>query len=207
MLSPSDSEPAGPDGPYVVGGPVGPYGTLSPSDFEPAGLVGPYVAGGPIGPCGTLPPSDSVDVGPVGPEGTLSSSDLAVPAGIPFQVGLVGPDGTLSPTDIAGILSPVDLADLITVGVADVTVVGAAPLVVTHVFTDPELVTDEVETVHESPVDYGDDYDDSDCKDIRNAFVTEEWVACYNVDASDGYCGFFPDVGEIQSPISNYSNH
>ena len=66
------------------------------------------------------------------PEGTLSSSDLAVPAGIPFQVGLVGPDGTLSPTDIAGILSPIDLADLITVGVADVTVVGAAPLVVTH---------------------------------------------------------------------------
>ena len=48
--------PAGPDGLYVAGGPVGPFGTLSPSDSEPAGSVSPYVAGGPVGPDGTLSP-------------------------------------------------------------------------------------------------------------------------------------------------------
>ena len=73
--------PAGPDGPVVAGGPVGPcettspsscgvleplehsvlihadpagqhaaVGTLSPSDCYPAGPAGPYVAGGPVGP-------------------------------------------------------------------------------------------------------------------------------------------------------------
>ena len=31
-LSPFNSDPAGPDGLYVAGGPVGPFGTLSPSD-------------------------------------------------------------------------------------------------------------------------------------------------------------------------------
>ena len=75
-LSPSDCYPAGPAGPYVAGGPVGPdvlfkileplehsvldhadpagqhvaVGTLSPSDCYPAGPAGPYVAGGPVGP-------------------------------------------------------------------------------------------------------------------------------------------------------------
>ena len=82
MLSPSDCHPAGPAGPYVAGGPVGPddslqvldplelsvldhadpagqrsavgpvglFGTMSPSDCHPAGPAGPYVAGGPVGP-------------------------------------------------------------------------------------------------------------------------------------------------------------
>ena len=75
-LSPSDCYPAGPAGPYVAGGPVGPdvsfkvlellehlvldyadpagqhaaVGTLSPSDCYPAGPASPYVAGGPVGP-------------------------------------------------------------------------------------------------------------------------------------------------------------
>ena len=81
-LSPSDCHPAGPAGPYVAGGPVGPdetlqvldplehsvldhadpagqhvavgseglFGMLSPSDCHPAGPAGPYVAGGPVGP-------------------------------------------------------------------------------------------------------------------------------------------------------------
>ena len=70
-LSPSDCYPAGPAGPYVAGGPVGPnlsfrvleplqhsvldhadpagqhaaVGTLSPSDCYPAGPAGPCVAG------------------------------------------------------------------------------------------------------------------------------------------------------------------
>ena len=39
-LSPSDSDPAGPDGPYVTSGPVGQIGTLSPSASESAILVG-----------------------------------------------------------------------------------------------------------------------------------------------------------------------
>ena len=72
-------------------------------------------------------------------------------------------------------------------------VVGAAPLVVTGVFTDPELVTtivtDEVETVHGSPVDYGIDYDDSDYKDIWNEFVTVNGVpVCYGGDGDDAGC-------------------
>ena len=76
MLSPSDCYPAGPAGPYVAGGPVGPdvsskileplehsvldhtnpagqhaaVGTLSPSDCYPAGPAGPCVAGDPVGP-------------------------------------------------------------------------------------------------------------------------------------------------------------
>ena len=75
-LSPSDCYPAGPAGPYVAGGPVGPdvslkilkpleysvldhadpagqhaaVGTLSPSDCFPAGPAGPCVAWGPVGP-------------------------------------------------------------------------------------------------------------------------------------------------------------
>ena len=55
MMSPSDSDPAGP---YVAGGPVGPLGTLSPSDSDsagPAGPAGPYVAGGPVGQMGRCP--------------------------------------------------------------------------------------------------------------------------------------------------------
>ena len=116
--------PAGPDGPVVAGGPVGPcetpspsscgaleplehsvlihadpagqhvaVGTLSPSDCCPAGPAGPYVAGGPVGPdvsfkvlellehsvldhadlagqhaaVGTLSPSDCCPAGPAGP--------------------------------------------------------------------------------------------------------------------------------------------
>ena len=75
-LSPSDCYPAGPAGPYVAGGSVGPdisrnvleqlehsvlihadpagqhaaVGTLSPSDCYPAGPAGLYVVGGPAGP-------------------------------------------------------------------------------------------------------------------------------------------------------------
>ena len=52
VLHPSD-----PAGPYVAGGPVGPYGTLSPFKSDPAGPDGPYVTGDPVGPFGTLSPS------------------------------------------------------------------------------------------------------------------------------------------------------
>ena len=83
-----------------------------------------------------VPTSDSNSVGRVGPYGTLSPSDSD-------HVALYG---TLSSTDIAGILFPADFAELFTVGVADVAVVGAAPLVVTGVFTDTELVTMIVES-------------------------------------------------------------
>ena len=84
MLSPFISDPAGPDGPYVAGGPVGPYGTLSPSDSDPAGSDGPYVAGGSVGPDGTLSPFIS---GPAGPDGPYVAG------------GPVGQYGTLSPSD------------------------------------------------------------------------------------------------------------
>ena len=108
-------DPAGSDGLYVAGGPVGPYGTLSPYDSDPAGSDGLYVAGGPVSPDGMLSPFISdpagpdgpyVAGGPVGPYGTLSPSD-SDPAGSdgPYVAGgPVGPDGTLSPfiSDPAG---------------------------------------------------------------------------------------------------------
>ena len=48
-MSPFLSDPAGPAGSYVAGGPVGPYGTLSPFHSDPAGPAGQYVAVGPFG--------------------------------------------------------------------------------------------------------------------------------------------------------------
>ena len=63
-LPPSNSDPAGPDGPSVTGGPVGDLGTLSSSTFAPAILVDPG---------GTLPSFDlagmllpAIPVSPVG---------------------------------------------------------------------------------------------------------------------------------------------
>ena len=41
---------ADPAGRHAAVGPVGLFGTLSPSDCYPAGPTGPYVAGGPVGP-------------------------------------------------------------------------------------------------------------------------------------------------------------
>ena len=52
------------------------------------------------------------------------------------------------------------------------------------------IVTDDVEKVHGSPVDYGGDHDDSDYKDIRNGFETVDGVpVCYGGDADDAGCG------------------
>ena len=51
------------------------------------------------------------------------------------------------------------------------------------------IVVDEVETVDGSPVDYGGDCDDSDCKDIRNGFETVDGVpVCYGGDGDDFGC-------------------
>ena len=106
--------PAGPDGPVVAGGPVGPCETPSPSSEEvqeplehvvliradPAGL---YVAGGPVGPdvsFKVLEPLEHVvliHADPAGQHaavGTLSPSDCypAGPAGPCVAGGPVGPD-------------------------------------------------------------------------------------------------------------------
>ena len=75
---------------------------------------------------------------------------------------------------------------------ADVAVVGRRPWLLL-VFTDTELVTmivtDEVETVHGSPVDYDGDYDDSDYKDSQTEFVTVDGVSvCYGGDGDDAGC-------------------
>ena len=80
--------PAGPDGPVVAGGPVGPCETPSPSFY---GSLDPLehsfldYAG---------PDGWHVTVGPVGPFRTLSSSDChpAGPAGSYVAGGPVGPD-------------------------------------------------------------------------------------------------------------------
>ena len=108
-LSPYDSDPADPAGPYV-GGPVGPDGTLSLFIPSHAGLAGRHVAIGHVGPFGMLSPSDCHPVGPSGPcvaggpvgtDGTLSPFILnhAGPAGRHVAIGPVGPFGTLSPPD------------------------------------------------------------------------------------------------------------
>ena len=131
-LSPSDCYPAGPAGPYVAGGHVGPdvsfkvlepfehavlihadpagqhaaVGMLSPSDCYPAGPAGPYVAGGPVGPDVSFkvlePLQHSVldHADPAGQHasvGTLSPSDCypAGPAGPCVAGGPVGPDDCL----------------------------------------------------------------------------------------------------------------
>ena len=52
--------------------------------------------------------------------------------------------------------------------------------VVSGVFTGPErvtmIVTDEVETVHGSPVDYGGDGDDAGCEDLRDIIARSGWL-------------------------------
>ena len=95
---PSVSDPTGPGGQSVTGGPVGHLGTLPSSTFEPAMLLDPG---------GTSPSSDlggmlfpAIPVSPIGFWCTLSSSD-SDPVG---QDGLCGADGpvghlvTLSPS-------------------------------------------------------------------------------------------------------------
>ena len=98
MLSPSESDLTGPNGPYVTGGPVGQIGTLSPSTSSSEILVDPG---------GTLPSADhagmllpAMPVGPVGRWGTLppSNSDLAGPDDPSVTGGPVGQLGTLSPS-------------------------------------------------------------------------------------------------------------
>ena len=75
----------------------------------------------------------------------------AVPAGMPF------------PTDLAVILFPADLAEPVTVGVADLSAAVAAPLTVPYVLTELELFTmemaDVMETVGGILIYYGGDYD------------------------------------------------
>ena len=101
--------------------------------------------------------------------------------------------GILFPAIPAGILFPADLAELDTVGVADVAVAGVAPLAVPDVLDGPELVAmivaDEVETVDGIPVDYGGDYDDSDYRDPRNEFETVDGMPVYySGDYNDSDC-------------------
>ena len=85
--------------PFSVGpvGPVGLCGTLSLSDSDSAGPDGPYVAGGPVGPFGTLSPSASESAILVDPGGMFPSFDLArmrgpaPPAESAVLMGPVGP--------------------------------------------------------------------------------------------------------------------
>ena len=49
-LEHSGLDHADPTGERAAVGPVGLFGTLSPSDSHPAGPAGPYVVGGPVGP-------------------------------------------------------------------------------------------------------------------------------------------------------------
>ena len=90
---------------------MGPLGTLSPFISDPAGPVGPYVAGGPVVRLGRIPRLTLtllallprrrqvyVAGGPVGPHGTLSPF-------FPDPIGPVGPHGTGGPVGLLGTLS------------------------------------------------------------------------------------------------------
>ena len=80
MPSSSDCHPAGPAGPYVAGGPVGPddsFQVLKPLEhlvLDHADPAGQHAAVGPVGPFRTLSSSDChpagpyVSGGPVGPD-------------------------------------------------------------------------------------------------------------------------------------------
>ena len=119
--------PAGPDGPVVTGGPIGPCGAhealelLEHSVLDQSGPAGRCIAIGHVGPFGMPSPSDChpagpagpYDVGgPVGPDGSMSPSihkvlkpsehsvlDHAGPAGRHVVTGPVGQLRTLSPSD------------------------------------------------------------------------------------------------------------
>ena len=121
------ANPAGPDGPVVAGGSVGPCETLSQifrKNLDPlehpvlvhAGPAGRHVAVGPVGPFRMLSSSDChpagladpyVAGGPVGPDDSFqvleplehSVLDHADPAGQHAAVGPVGPFRTLSSSD------------------------------------------------------------------------------------------------------------
>ena len=81
-LSPFKSDPSGPDGLYVSGGPVGPFGTLSPSNSGSAILVDP----GGVFPLSDPPPGGTL---PPGEEGLPSCTDGV---GTPTVVDMVGMD-------------------------------------------------------------------------------------------------------------------
>ena len=121
------ANPAGPDGPFVAGGSVGPCEMLSQmfhKNLNPlehlvlvhAGPAGRHVAVGPVGPFRMLSSSDCdpagpagmyVAGGPVGPDDSFqvleplehSVLDHADPAGQHAAVGPVGPLRTLSSSD------------------------------------------------------------------------------------------------------------
>ena len=98
---------------------MGPFRTLSSSDCHPAGPAGPYVAGGPVGPDVLFQVLEPLEhsvldhaylagqhaaVGPVGPFRTLSSSDCH-PAG---PVGLYVAGGPVGPDDLFKVLEPLE---------------------------------------------------------------------------------------------------
>ena len=72
-LSSSDCHPAGPAGPYVAGGPVGPddlFKVLEPLEhlvLDHADPAGQHVAVGPVGPLRMLSSCDCHTAGPTGP--------------------------------------------------------------------------------------------------------------------------------------------
>ena len=87
--------PAGPDGPVVAGGPVGPCETLSPSFYKSLEPLEHSVLDH------ADPAGQHAAVGPVGPFGMLSSSDCH-PAGPYVAGGPVGPD------DLFKVLEPLE---------------------------------------------------------------------------------------------------
>ena len=55
------------------------------------------------------------------------------------------------------------------------------------------------------PVYYGGDFNYSDCENPRD-IAYEDWVEWCDFNAPDGYCGFFPDDGEAQLPVTDWAS-
>ena len=94
--------------PAIPVGPVGLWGTSSPSDSDPAGHDGPYVTGGPVGHIGTLSPSASESGVLVDPGGMFPLSDLARMRGPAPPEGLAVLRGPVGPAMSLGMLSMSD---------------------------------------------------------------------------------------------------
>ena len=149
-LSQSDSDPAGPDGPYVTSGPVIKTGTLFPSASESAILVDPggmFPSSDLARTRGPAPPAGSaVLMGPVGPAmslGVLPLSESAEPV-MPSRIQYSSVVELLGPLDpVVTLLPGEDGPELCPIGVTIGLLPGAAvPL---PAMRDPMIALSPVE--------------------------------------------------------------
>ena len=192
-------------GPYVAGGPVGPYGTLSPSDSGSAILVDP----GGVFPFSDPPPGGTLLPGEEGPGSgpSVPTDDLVSVAAVPLPAVR---DPMVAQSPVEGLVRECDdvTEENITVhgGWSDPEVVGT-PAMVAMVGMDAMPIRNDAlldcvdggtawiadngyrcETVDGMTVYYGSDLCDSDESDWDDPYdiVSEEYVDQYHFDVPEG---------------------